>query len=186
MFLFKYLDLLPLVPEELLVNPIPNYTKDNIGFTDGGRNGRSATYTRWGTTPELTEWIRTNITELVSICGIQTMSWPDNLPASKRNVDPHCDKRRWALNYVYETGGPNVATTLYQEKGYPLIRDPGCRLTKFDGLEVVESVVIEPRRWHLLSTNVLHGVSNVNTTRKAVTVGLNIDDPLSVINGYNG
>jgi hypothetical protein len=112
------------------------------------------------------------------------MDWPSHVPAGKRKVNPHCDKRRWALNYVFQTGGPDVSTTLYQEKGHDLVRQPGCRLTNFDALDVVESVVVAPCKWHLLSTRVLHGVTNVNTVRKAVTIGLNVDNPFTVIKGY--
>ena len=184
MFLFKYLDSLPPVPAELLLDPIPNYNKDNIGFQDGGTNWYDATYTRWGTNEPLLAWLRENITDVVGLAGIQIMNWPDHVPAGKRKVNPHCDKRKWALNYVYETGGPSVATTFYCEKGLNRVRGPGTRLTNFDSLEILESVVVEPNRWHIISTNVLHGVTNVHTTRKAVTIGLNIDDPLEAIKGY--
>jgi hypothetical protein len=184
MFLFKYLDLLPAIPVEFLRDPIPNFSESNIRFKYGGSNWYDATYTRWGTTPELVEWLRANISDLIDIAGIQVMSWPTHVPAGKRRVNPHCDKRQWALNYVYETGGAKVATTLYREKGQELICPPSYRLTNFDALEVVESVVVEPCKWHLLSTNVLHGVTNVDTTRKAVTIGLNIDNPFTVIKGY--
>jgi hypothetical protein len=184
MLLFKYLDLLPPIPEELLVDPIPDYKPDNIGYKDGGTNWYDATYTRWGTTPKLVGWLQSNISNSVDIAGIQIMSWATHVPAGKRKVNPHCDKRRWALNYVYEIGGPNVTTTLYRERGHDLIRQSGCRLTHFDALVPIESVVVEPRRWHILNTNVLHGVTNVETTRKAVTIGINIDNPLEVIKGY--
>lgn len=183
MLLYQYLDLLPQIPEELLQDPIPHYGPDNIGYTDGGSN-YEATYTRWGINQALTEWLRDNIINNVAIAGIQIMSWGNEVPPGRRKVNPHCDKRKWALNYIYETGGDAVTTSFYCERGHKTIRAPGTRLQDFSKLDKIDSIVLEPRRWHVLNTNVLHGVTNVETTRKAVTVGINIPNPLEAINYY--
>jgi len=190
MFLFKYLDLLPAIPVELLLDPIPDFSESNIGYFDNGSGWsnnattHNATYTRWGINQGLTQWVQAHISSDVEMAGVQIMSWDESVLPGDRKVNPHCDYRKWALNYVYETGGENVATSFYGEKDQRILRDPGCRITNHESLTVLKTVVIEPNRWHILNTNVLHGVSNVETVRKAVTIGLNYDDPFSVIYPY--
>jgi hypothetical protein len=183
MFLFKYLDLLPPIPVEFLLDPIPDFSESNIGYSDDG-SGWSNTYTRWGINQDLTQWLQAHISSDVKMSGVQIMSWDESVLPGERKVNPHCDYRKWALNYVYETGGENVATSFYCEKDQRILRDPGCRIINPSSLTALKTVVIEPNRWHIINTNVLHGVSNVETTRKAVTIGLNHDDPFSVIYPY--
>jgi hypothetical protein len=169
MILFQYLDQLPKIPEELLTDPyIPNLTQ--IGFQDTG-------YTRWAIRPELKSWLADNISQDVGIAGYQVIS---------EDVNAHCDKRLWAVNYIVNTGGPNVTTTLWQQPGQPVSREPSVKIPEYAKLNMLESVCIEPSRWHILNTRVLHSVRGIKTDRSAITVGLNIADPFSLINQYKG
>ncbi len=180
MMLFRYLDSLPPIPDHLLENA----AVDKIGFITKPGIALEATYARWAINEQLIAWLQKNISQVVDvrIVGLQRMTWDNE--AEIRSVKPHCDIRQWAVNYIIEPGGPAVTTTFYKELGQPLLREPGTRISPTAELEIVESRVIEPRRWHILNTNVLHGVEHVQTQRQAITIGLNTDSPLDVIKGY--
>jgi len=169
MILFQYLDQLPRIPEELLKNPyIPDPTQ--IGFQDAG-------YARWTVHPELKSWLAENISSDVDLAGYQVIS---------EDVNAHCDKRLWAVNYIINTGGPTVTTTLWQQPGQPVSRESRVKLPEYAKLNILESVCIEPGRWHILNTRVLHSVKGIKTERSAITVGLNNTDPFSLIKHYQG
>lgn len=170
MFLFYYLDNLPKIPEELLNDP-HLIQPDRIGFKDD-------MYVRLGISDALLMWLSENITKQVNIAGIQQITG---------EVPPHSDKRKWALNYLIDTGGPEVHTNFLSQTGHELIREPGTRPIGVDNeLNVVYSKVIEPNRWHILNTNVYHSVTGVTGTRKAITVGINLPNGLDAIKGYAG
>jgi hypothetical protein len=169
MMLFQYLDQLPRIPEELLVNPyIPD--PKQIGFQDAG-------YARWAVNPELKSWLAENISADVDLAGYQVIS---------EDVNAHCDKRLWAINYIINTGGPTVTTTLWQQPGQPVLRESRVKLPEYAKLNILESVCIEPSRWHILNTRVLHSVKGIKTERSAITVGLNNTDPFLLIKQYQG
>lgn len=66
--------------------------------------------------------------------------------------------RKQAYNYVIDTGGSNVLTNFYN-----------------DNLQLIESICIEPQRWHRLDTQVYHSVSNLTAMRIALTVHEHLD-----------
>ena len=179
MLLFQYLDALPPIPIELLRDPVI----PEIAITF--RANIDANYTRWGIRDDLKDWLRTNITTNVSLAGLQTMTWPEG-QHGKKDVLPHCDRRNWAINFVIEPGGPAVSTSFYLEPNRPIFREAGCRIDDFSKLTRVWSDVIKPGRWHIINTRVLHGVENIQTQRRAVTIGLNSANPFAEIHGYQG
>lgn len=72
------------------------------------------------------------------------------------NMQPHVDNVTVIkMNYLVDTGGPDVITEWYAE----------------DGVTVIDSVVIDPHRWHILKVDTLHGVKNVmpGATRFSIT-----------------
>jgi hypothetical protein len=173
MILFQYLDRLPKIPKELLEDPyIPD--EDLIGVKYGG-------YVRWAPRPELKEWLRENISEQVRLAGVQTLDPPQ--------VFPHCDGRAWGLNYLIDTGnntgGNEVMTTFYQRNGEDLLAPPNYRRNE-DPLNVVHRVQIQKYRWHIMNTNVIHGIYGMKSVRKAVTLGFTEDNPFELIKGYQG
>ena len=184
MLLFQYLDFLPAIPLELLVEPGIN-NNDYIKQPDERHKQlpahRRATFARYSVNDQVLNWLRDNISTSLELAGLQKMTWPDDAIPGKRLIIPHTDAaRHWAISYIFETGGPNVTTTFYQENGFPLVRKSDT-LFKGDNLTVHEQLVIEPYRWHMIKTNVIHGVENVLTQRQAISIGLITDDPLSLI-----
>jgi hypothetical protein len=107
----------------------------------------------------------------------------------------HTDGRRGqhVLQYMFETGGPDVTTNWWQEDGHAVYRESAVfnhgadnhdgrdglaeekhiAVHKMDlnGLTLLDSVVLEKGHWYLLETNVIHSVHNVRTKRLALTVG---------------
>lgn len=159
-----YLDFLPAIPEELLVDCYSKETS-KIGFNDGA-------YYRWSITKDLENWLADNICSVRSRMGCQTM---------ESYVPPHTDTRNWAINYIINTGG-DVTTSFHIEPGSPLVIGADKR-RHIDNVQLYESYKLEPHRWHLLNTHVLHCISGITTRREAVTIGLSIKDqnPLDYI-----
>jgi hypothetical protein len=182
MLLFQYLDALPAIPKDLI---------DNMSIGDNIRITKTdlpmeATYSRWTINSEIINWLHTNISTNIDLAGLQKMTWTDSAPAYKRIVRPHCAQRRWAINYIIEPGGSEVTTTFYRQPGFPIVREPFTRILVDSELTILEQKIIEPNRWHILNTNVLHGIENAVTQRQAITIGLNTNNPFDVIRGYSG
>lgn len=169
MILFQYLNALPQIPKELLIDPrVPDESK--IGFHDNE-------YTRWAAKPELVDWLKENISNDVKLAGVQVIT---------ADVPMHCDKRKWALNYLIELGGTDVTTSFHKLPGKDVIQPPASRAWNEPTSEELFSVVLEPFKWHILNTNVLHKVAKVTGQRIAITIGLNDINPFESINGYRG
>jgi uncharacterized protein YbbK (DUF523 family) len=63
------------------------------------------------------------------------------------DMKPHLDNVTISkMNYVIDPGGSDVMTEWY---------DP-------DGITVIDSVVLESHRWHILKVDTLHGVKNLD------------------------
>lgn len=85
-----------------------------------------------------------------------------------QRIDPrfngyiHQDPREYAISYLLELGGDNVTTYLY------------------DAENVVQEIILEPHRWHLIRTHQKHSVNNIEGNRMAisVSVGQNINPHL--------
>ena len=169
MILFQYLNALPPIPEHLLQDPyLPDESK--IGFQDGE-------YTRWALRYKLEDWLYNNISQQVFISGLQIITG---------DIPLHCDKRHWALNYIIDPGGDTVKTSLHKLPGEPTLQKPSARAWNATQSEELYSVIIEPFRWHIINTHVLHRVDGVTGKRLAVTMGLNGDDPFKQIKNYGG
>jgi hypothetical protein len=182
MLLFQYLDALPAIPKDLIDNMSIG---DNLISTKPN-SVLEATYARWAINDELIDWLHTNISTNIERAGLQKITWTDWAPAYRREVRPHCDLRRWAINYIIELGGPEVTTTFYRQPGFPVVREPCTEMPDNSNLIILEQKIVEPNRWHILNTNVLHGIENAVTQRQAITVGLTTNNPFDVIKGYSG
>lgn len=134
-------------------------------------------YARWAPKPELKDWIFQNISEDIRLAGVQIIT--DDVPM-------HCDKRKWALNYLVETGGDQVITGFFKLRGQPTVQPPAARAKYVLGAEEIVKTTFVTGRWHLLNTNVMHSVVGVTGRRVAITVGFNEDNPFDCIKGYQG
>jgi len=185
MLLFQYLDFLPPIPSELISELEITNSDHYIRQHDKKRKNipahMASVFERLNINNTMLDWLRDNISSSFNFAGLQQMTWPDEATPGKRLVIPHTDKERdWAVNYLFEPGGPNVTTTFYQQPNFPLVREYDIFLSP-NIVTVHEQFIIEPYRWHLMKSNVLHGVENVETLRQAITLGFVTDDPLSLL-----
>jgi hypothetical protein len=92
----------------------------------------------------LNTWCRENISDEMYY-GLQLMS--DDVPVHK-DVGT-----KTKINYVIDTGGPNVETGFYDS----------------DGITQLASYCIEGGRWHIFKADTHHNVRNIETIRISVT-----------------
>ena len=85
--------------------------------------------------------------------------------------------RPHVLNYIIETGGENVLTSWYKEKGNPAVRDPklpgqqsNTGKIDYDDLTLIQSACCKKDHWYFLKTNVLHDVSNLTEQRYMLSI----------------
>jgi hypothetical protein len=121
---------------------------------------------------EIKDWIRENVI-------------PDWLYATLAVTHPVSDlhgmhtgrTRRYLLLHLIETGGDNVITRGFQQKGYPLARlAEGTNITieNYDDheFELVDEMQIMPGDWVIFDTKVLHDVINITDNRVAIHLAL--------------
>lgn len=185
---FKYLDELPRIPNELIQELKEYVAQQQVQFVSptrhleaGDKKIENILYKRWALPNRLETWIKENISDAYDSIGFQIHD-----VSARGGTDhlPHTDSfpRRWVLNYNIQLGGDNVLTSFYQEKNQPLFRDHLTRPTSLDDLELLETIKIEPFRWHVLSSLVIHGVTGIESKRMAISIGINSQDPLGRIN----
>lgn len=165
---YRYIDHLPPIPSEL-ESDISEFSDSGIQDTNHIKD-QTIRYSRWDPSDRLTKWISNNITDDYLKLGIQVHEKVDL--ANKHN--PHTDKTRaWVLMYCLSTGGKNVTTTWYREDEKPMTRELGVYTPDIKGkLVKVESVTVEPRRWFLLNSRIIHSVENIEEKRVSVAVSL--------------
>lgn len=74
------------------------------------------------------------------------------------------DSSVYAINYVLQTGGSNVNTNFYDKP-----------------TSIIESVCIEPFKWHSINVSKLHLVDNIDKDSERITLVVNSQgDPLEL------
>jgi hypothetical protein len=184
----EYLDQLPTIPVELIQELKDYVEQQQVQFVspdrhlvDGDKKIENILYKRWTLPDNLLHWISENISNKYDAIGFQIH---DVSVRGGTDHLPHTDSfpRKFVLNYNIQTGGDNVITSFYQEKGQPLHRDHLTRPASLDDLELLESTVVEPFRWHLLDALVVHGVKGIESKRMALSIGFNSENPKACIN----
>lgn len=186
MILFAYMDLLPPVPMELILQQQKNIKNFKSGLErrlDSGEIAHNIDYDRWDLSEELIQWLKYNVCEADSM-GLQISSVRPDSDTHLCHTDSY--PRRWVLNYMYETGGENIQTRFFREPGQELIRPPFTAPTDLDALVPLHSLIIETNRWYLLNSSVLHDVVGITGSRASITLGMADDDPFFRIKGYQG
>jgi len=150
--MFQYRDDLPRLPDNL----------HNLLFVNvDNQSWHESPNYRWYSCDEIVkDWLRQNIKPLVPFnkIGLQEMVG---------DILPHKDTgRNYALNYLLTTGS-GVLSHYKQVSG----EYKGGFITLNNVFET--SVVdIEPFRWHIICTSELHGVSNIQSPRRAITINV--------------
>jgi len=185
---YKKLDL-PRIPDELINldidNPIMVY---DIGhghkFNRDGADIQPIKFKYgYSSNEPLLEWIKQNIHPLTNTGLMCKTSYGD--PEGAEHI-VHSDIRKVAhLSYWTQSGGDNVVTSWYWEKGKPLFRskseggkqsDDG--VITYENLKKLDSVVFENHCWYLFCANVLHDARNITGVRTGFEIPLRSMDEL--------
>ena len=138
-------------------------------ITDNGYIA-SAGFTKYSVSDNLKKWLELNVISklenyLVADISIQTIS-------SSYRITPHIDGAgEVSVFYILDLGGDDVQTSWFLQSGYPLIRDRTVRNIKtFDDVEMCFTTRLQPKKWVLLQSNILHNVTNITTLRTSVAL----------------
>lgn len=129
---FHYINL-PKIPNEILNQINFDFSSYDAKVISSGGNYR------WSDSHNkiINDWCRQNICSEM-YWAFQIIS--GDMPIHKDNGT------KTKFVYLLQTGGDNVVTEFYDE----------------DKTNVLQSVIIEPHRWHILKVDTFHGVRNVD------------------------
>lgn len=163
-----------LIEEKLLGLPETVYTPQNPRDNDGYINHiqyKDFTEQQTGRivyhklTTEFESWVRENVTD-----QYQRVKFSIH---HGKIAPPHTDYLRdFGINYIHTLGGDSVKTVWYQETGFPIVREGRCRQPDYRQLSVLEEVVLPANCWHILRTDILHSVENLQSNRIRIAVDL--------------
>ena len=141
---YRYIDL-PKLPENILKNINRNFheyeKKDNV------RNAISYQVYTWSDSfnEEINQWCQENI------CS--SMYW--GFQIINGDIPVHRDMNTLTkFTYILDSGGPEVFTEWYDE----------------DQSTVIDSVVLETHRWHILKVDAFHSVRGVQPGMKRFSI----------------
>jgi hypothetical protein len=179
---YKKLDL-PRIPHELINLRVdkPIFVRDighGVKFNRDGKEIKPIQFKYGYSTHEpLLAWIRANINPLIEDGLMCKTSY--GTPEGSEHII-HADIRKVAhLSYWTKSGGDNVVTSWYWEKGKPLFRtksqggkqsDDG--VITYENLHRLDSVVFEEHCWYLFCANVLHDARNITGVREGFEIPL--------------
>jgi hypothetical protein len=159
---FKELDLPP-IPLELEEECFSQITAQYKYFAPKG-------FAKYKVSHNLKNWLLLNVVSnlknyLVTDMSIQTIS--PSYPTT-----PHVDGAgEVSVFYILDLGGDNVQTSWFVQGGYPLVRDRTVRnIRTFDNVEMCFTTTLQPKKWVLLQSNILHNVTNITTLRTSVAL----------------
>lgn len=90
----------------------------------------------------------------ISVSDKRTMVWFQRID-SRFNGYIHKDPREYTISYILKCGGPNVETQMHDEEGH-----------------ILQSIVLESNRWHLIKTSEFHSVNNIEGNRESLSVSV--------------
>ena len=109
---------------------------------------------------DLRTWCKQNI--LSDFLRVNYFVIPKDLPQHKDR-----NNRMIAFNYILDPGGSNVVTNIYDD----------------DQTTLLDSVCIEPFRWHYIVTGKFHSVVGIEHTRVSVSITPTLEEQLRLLGG---
>ena len=184
MIFFKELNLLR-IPKELLVfKTEPDKIVSDTGYQRTHiKDERILNPCRYINTvadhQPLLEWLQTNIPGLTpSHRVLKQVSKP--YEAEGTHIVHSDINRMFALNYFLKTGGTDVITSWYQERGQSAIRPMKTEAEQMSDRGNIEyndliklcSTQFKARTWYLMATDILHDVDHITEPRVSITINL--------------
>ena len=103
---------------------------------------------------------------------------------------PHTDgtkRGQYCIQWIFDTGGPDVHTTWYQEDNLDIARGPGIYdVIDINSIRVIKDVKFPPCCWVMFRTDIVHSVQPVITDRYALTIGFTNDELFDFISSKYG
>lgn len=92
--------------------------------------------------------------------------------AGNNTLGAHTDKiRDYTLIYLLDPGGSNVETVFYHEEDKPLYRNNKEYSNDYSKLKRIGQIVIKEKTWTIINSRIMHGVENIESSRKAIQIG---------------
>jgi len=87
---------------------------------------------------------------------------------------PHIDFIRVkALNYIFETGGPNVQTCFWRSKEeFKHLTPTAKTFFPYERIELEDSIVFPTNTWHSIDTTKIHSVENIERDKFRLSLSL--------------
>jgi hypothetical protein len=154
-----------------------NFTQRN------GKSVRTIKTHRYNISEEFDQWVAQNLDEDVGAVGAELTPRHGVALYDDHSTffAPHVDiSRDYALMYILDTGGTQVETSWYRQKGHPLLR-PDLKAVfdldqvpqNFDDLEEIDRVCFPMHKWICINSAILHAVENVESVRVAIQISRN-------------
>jgi len=115
-----------------------------------------------------TQWCKQNISQKLQSLVINYQG----IDKTNSTAVPHTDTtRQWTLMWFTDTGGTDVKTVFWQERGHDIVREPRYYPKNYEDLIELESHVFDKHRWVLINSQVIHSVENLQSVRKSIQIG---------------
>lgn len=171
-YYFSYLDDFPIIPEEVIPTPQQvidaKYWSNGEKFESMRHPGAVEHYHRKKVNPELKEWLLENL----KIDG----RWAAMFCIFNKLMIPHRDIRDETYNWILTTGG-TVRTEWYNKQEntdvlttWDSIRPDTSQdsFVDLNKISTLESVLIEPKRWHRIKTDIPHGTTGDHNSPRII------------------
>lgn len=114
---------------------------------------------------EVTDWVVNNIDKDVGYVSIQVMH-------GGSIITPHIDEvRSYAYNYIL-TANDGITGFYKPSNEYRNYKAYAKTYFPYDRLTLIEEIKIDALRWHRLSTQTIHGVTNLDPNLKRISLSL--------------
>jgi hypothetical protein len=158
---------------DLIKDFAPNFNDKLLGvaFSEAQQHYKEkiASFAFINPPPELTEWVKENISIPYKAVNIQVMTGGEF-------IVPHIDEiRTGGLNYIIQTGGTAVKTKFYKPKSeYKEFKATPQTAFLYNTIDEVYSETLPINKWHILDVTQIHSVNDLipSSLRIAVTVSL--------------
>lgn len=150
-----------------------------------GKSYRSSNVERFPFDEIFLSWFEKFIYSNIRKCNLYQLSSQSIKNGSI--LHPHTDGPRgpYVLSYLIDTGGENVDTIWYKEKGKEILRQPATGLIHFEGLEELFRYRVRPFTWTLMDARVLHSVIGMTSNRYMISIGLYPNEYAEFLSQHN-
>ena len=109
---------------------------------------------------ESLNWVKENIESSINMFEISYTT------VNRKISGAHTDTTDgYVFIYPLDTGGDNVKTVFYKEKGCNLVRESRLIYNDYNNLEKIDEIILQPQKWTIFNTRVIHAVEGMERSR---------------------